>query len=318
MLTANSILSQVESLKADGLWLEAFDLLEQARKQMPTDRAIVKEYVSWLRKRSMDTEALSEVRRWLRSHDDMDFRLQEIGLLRDLLKPREAKVAAERVLAKSPENTLAIATYGWGLVNTGDIERGNKILRDALDVHPTDTNILFEHLKARLDARDLDGAIGPLSVAAVENPSDVLTHIYLGRAYRAAGRLEEAMEQAKLAEELEGPTFRVRYLVGRIEVDFGNYDLALDIGKSLVAGAPRDVQGHKLCAFALLGQGQFESALGYARSAMKAAPQNSEATYLFSASIKKLPRSALLKLIFQILWQGLKDTAASLRHRRTA
>ncbi|HET8887738.1 MAG TPA: tetratricopeptide repeat protein [Candidatus Angelobacter sp.] len=56
-----------------------------------------------------------------------------------------------------------------------------------------------------LEAKNYDGALMRYKDAAEEKPGDAAIHVRLGRVLERLGRLPQAMEQYKAAQELAGP-----------------------------------------------------------------------------------------------------------------
>ena len=91
----------------------------------------------------------------------MNEQLDFVGAEKELRKALEHGVTADGVyaaLALAPENALIMDTYGWILLQSGDVKRAVEPLTLAAQRVPKDPDIRLHLAKARIEAKDNAGA----------------------------------------------------------------------------------------------------------------------------------------------------------------
>ena len=93
-------------------------------------------------------------------------------------------INAGAILAQAQGSPLDAA---GDAIDRKDYSSAEKILSDYLQKHPKDSTAMLLLGTARLDAKDIDGAIDELNVLVKAEPMDWYGHIYLAQAYAQKG-----------------------------------------------------------------------------------------------------------------------------------
>ena len=103
-------------------------------------------------------KAITEYKRILEQTPDNSTVLNNLAWLYSLNGNPEAMDMAERAYRFSPENPGILDTYGWILVQQGQVEKGQRLIKQALDVIPGNLDIRYHYAIALLKAgNDAEG-----------------------------------------------------------------------------------------------------------------------------------------------------------------
>ena len=142
---------------------------------------------------------------------------------------RLSREAANRALAIDPEYALADATLGYiAEAYDQDLAVAARHFERALELAPTDTDIIFWAADLARNLDRLDEAIALLEYAVARDPVNMSVHNGLGLAYFFAGRLDEALASFRTMDSL-GPAGMGfgQSLIGWVLLEKGEPEAAL-------------------------------------------------------------------------------------------
>ncbi len=161
------------ALLAAGKPDEANAVSQRWLKDHPLD-VTVRAYLAEQRLASKDYRgAVSQLSDALRIEPDNLMLLNNIGWALNELGDPKAVEFAERAYAQAPQSASTADTYGWVLVTRGDVARGVALLRQAVELEPSDTGKRMRLARALIKAGDKDAArkeLGNLSKSDVAPP----------------------------------------------------------------------------------------------------------------------------------------------------
>ncbi|MHC4093137.1 MAG: tetratricopeptide repeat protein [Planctomycetota bacterium] len=141
---------------------------------------------------------------------------------------RLAREAADWALAIDPEFAEVHAELGgMSMIYDGDLAAAARHYERALELAPTDTEIVTTAglLASNLDR--LDESIAIWEYAVARDPVNSNAHMALGAAYRAAGRLDEAIASHRTALSLSPGRLGAQYNIGQDLLLMGELEAAL-------------------------------------------------------------------------------------------
>jgi len=158
-----------------------------------------------------------------------NFRRQASAVLRPVDEGfRLAREAADRALAIDPEHAQAHVILGHIAVNhDGDMAAGARHYERALELAPTDTDILGSAASLAISLGRLDEAVALRAGAVARDPVNPRGHSLLGYSYLQAGRLDEAIASYRTALNLSPGRIAAHYAIGMALLQKGEPEAAL-------------------------------------------------------------------------------------------
>jgi putative PEP-CTERM system TPR-repeat lipoprotein len=148
------IIKQHQLLRASGQTAEAQAVLAKLLRDNPTDPA-VRFYVATTSVQGKDyRDAIGRFREILAQQPDNVPALNNLAWALHEMNDATATTYAERAYAKAPNNPDVQDTYGWLLVERGDVKRGTELLKQATAASPNSAEIRLHLAKALLKGGD--------------------------------------------------------------------------------------------------------------------------------------------------------------------
>lgn len=144
-----------------------------------------------------------------------------------------ARAAAEKALALEPDNPEVHIRLALIHAYEGNRDAMTKEFQEALRLGPDNPLVLSVHAGGRANAGDLDGAIEYQKRAVSVDPLVTTSHNNLGGYLEWAGRLDEALAANEKAAELNPGNIDSRKAIGRIRLQKGHAQEALEIFQAL-------------------------------------------------------------------------------------
>jgi len=119
---------------------------------------------------------------------------------------REELAPLESEIKSNPTNTQARWLLGLSYFKTQDYVKTTELLHDVPSSGSTNVEVWYALGKALLEQNDVAGAISNLEVAVKLKPENAIFHYELGRAYTAAGRLDEGKRENETFNRLKKQT----------------------------------------------------------------------------------------------------------------
>jgi TolB-like protein/Flp pilus assembly protein TadD len=175
---------------------------------------------------------------------------------------RLGREAVEKALAIDPTYALAYARLGSiiSTLNNGDLAEAARHFTHALELEPTNTDIMTEVLQfaRRMGRFDLVVTLGEYVVA--HDPVNALAYGSLGGAYIRAGRNEEGLATIKTSLRLAPGRILAHYTMGGVYLRMGDTKTALaEIQQE--TGAPWRLDGLALVYHAMGRKAESDAAL---------------------------------------------------------
>jgi tetratricopeptide (TPR) repeat protein len=205
---------------------KAETLLAQAVNAWPTDPEARRHYAESLWQRGDRTEAilqLEEANRLAPDDSVVLARLAEMYLATG--KFNQARQDADRAIALDPKLPQAWAARGGALQATGQLEAAQADFLRALNYAPKDRGILMSVALLYQQQHQPERALQTLqSLADTYMPGEEPGHVFfmLGQTYATLGRVDEGVENLKIAITREKPTPEMFYTLGEVELMAGH------------------------------------------------------------------------------------------------
>jgi len=186
-----------------------------------------------------------------------------------------ARESYQEAVAADP--TLAIAYARWGLLLTLQLKHDEALIRTrrAVELSPSDPEILMIHGMALEWAGEISEAIQYINQALELNPNNATAHAFLAEAYIDSNRPDEALIKAQYAIELEPENMWAWRNLGYVYENLGQYDKALESYQQALAIQPLSSIYMSLGRNEFVKVGaDFQQALNYFRSATEVDPRN--------------------------------------------
>jgi TolB-like protein/Tfp pilus assembly protein PilF len=140
-----------------------------------------------------------------------------------------ARDAASEALAIDPESAEAHAQLGHvALLSDGDLGAAARHYEEAIELAPTDTDILTEAVTMLRILGRLDEAIALQEYALARDPVNATGHFRLGLIYQFAGRLDEAIASTEIALDLSPGRISAHNLLAVVYLLQGKPEPALE------------------------------------------------------------------------------------------
>ena len=127
--------------------------------------------------------------------------LGEVALAGEHLDDAIAEFERERV--RNPLDGNVYDRLGDAYTRAGDYTRAQQALQQALLLEPNSTGPYILLGKVLLKRQDPIGAVMYLERAERMDPTNYMTHNFLGQAYRAIGRTEDASREIQMAQKIQ-------------------------------------------------------------------------------------------------------------------
>jgi tetratricopeptide (TPR) repeat protein len=127
--------------------------------------------------------------------------LGEIALAGEHLDDAIAEFEKERV--RNPLDGGVYDRLGDAYTRAGDYTKAQQALQQALLLEPNSTGPYILLGKVLLKRQDPTGAVMYLERAERMDPTNYMTHNFLGQAYRAIGRTEDASREMQMAQKIQ-------------------------------------------------------------------------------------------------------------------
>jgi adenylate cyclase len=141
----------------------------------------------------------------------------------------EIRAAAERAIADDNGSSEVLGYAGCAITDLGDISRGEEILRQAVEIDPSNAQAHVALGATLVRFRDLEGGIARMRHGIKLSPRDRRLAFWgwaLGSALMRAERPLEALEEAKLAGRRDPRNFLLPLLESLAHLALGHHDLA--------------------------------------------------------------------------------------------
>jgi regulator of sirC expression with transglutaminase-like and TPR domain len=143
-----------------------------------------------------------------------------------------------------------------------NLERANKEVANALQLHPQFAEALTLRGILKLDADDNNGAIDDLSAAINVDPSYATAYLALGAAFNRAQRFDEALQTLDRGVALDPASWQGYFEIGKAHVSKGDYLAGIKgLEKAQSMSNDRYPPLHLVKAHALLALRQYENAM---------------------------------------------------------
>jgi Flp pilus assembly protein TadD len=180
------------------------------------------------------------------------------------------------------------------LLNSGDYERGIRLLRAVQTIDPENEVVLFNLGMALSDKMALDEAIELLAKLTHLNPSAANGFISLGVALSRAGQLEHAIAKLRMACELEPENPYAHRNLGGLLAKTGKTNEAIPHFHKLTTLVPSEPAGWFGLGEALAAEDRASEADAALRQVLKLSP-NSPISEAARQALTKLAESTLRK-----------------------
>ena len=175
-----------------------------------------------------------------------------------------ATAAAERAVSLDPDFAYARATVGTVLLFQGDVAGGVRHLERALEMDPTDTEVLMlAGGVLHIFLGRVDEAIPFYEYVAARDPLYLVNLGNLSMAYASTGRFEEAISTSRAVLTL-GPAVETELALAFIYYLMGRWEEAIATSRTALELEPSSLRTHGTVSLALLEMGDFEGALAEA------------------------------------------------------
>jgi tetratricopeptide (TPR) repeat protein len=199
-------------------------------------------------------------------HADLAITLQLAG------EQDEAIAEAQKALAETPNNPKIYITIGRAYLAKGDFNEAAKAFTHATQIHP-DVDVLYSLAVSWLSSKDPDARQRADSVfaemRAMAGDSGSL-HVLIGRAYRDAGVMPDAVQQFKRAIELDTTTPHAHYFLGLAYLSLNEWQptpqAQAEIEKE-VQYHPKDFLANYMLGFLASSERQYAVANKYLKTA---------------------------------------------------
>jgi tetratricopeptide (TPR) repeat protein len=186
---------------------------------------------------------------------------EAVPLLRDHLLHQRADLAARRVLAQA-------------LNALGRTEEATWELKDALDLAPENSELLYSLASSQLALRQVEEAGATFDRLKKLRPG-AATHVLVGRTYRDFGHYRQAEEELRRALQIEPGVRRAHYYLGTIylqgEGSKGLEEAPLEFEREL-RKAPGDYLANSYLGMARVALRSYVAAIPPLKNAIRAAP----------------------------------------------
>ena len=189
-----------------GKALDAIERCAQLAPDNPTMLLKLGEYRAQLGKHSPALEALQRVEKLNPSEPGLDAALGNVYL--SLLEVEKARAPLERALKENPNNPAVISSLASACAKARDHAAARRYYQQLLTLGFDDAEYHLGLGAALLGLGENEGAIVQLNDAASRNPRLEEVHFHLARAYRSAGRMEEAQRELVVFKALKANPFR--------------------------------------------------------------------------------------------------------------
>jgi TolB-like protein/Tfp pilus assembly protein PilF len=152
----------------------------------------------------------------------------EKGLREDEEGRKLAFAAVERARALDPESPQVHAVHAWlAMYMNGDLTEAAAHFERAMELAPTDPEILFDSATLLQDLGRMDAAIRLKELSVARDPVNPRRSYNLGNAYLFGRRYDEAVDAYRTALTLSPTLLGARYHIGRALLLKGDYAAAL-------------------------------------------------------------------------------------------
>jgi len=171
-----------------------------------------------------------------------------------------ARQAATSALEIDPEHGPSYAVLGRIATDSRDLANGALYLERALQMDPTNPDIVFEAAVLAMNVGRAEEAIALGEYVTARDPVNPAGHYNLGLAYRSAGHLNQAVASFRTSNSLSPGRLGAQYSIGRVLLMKGEPEAALAAFAEETDEEYR-IKGTALALYELGRQAEYESAL---------------------------------------------------------
>ena len=189
----------------------------------------------------------------------------------------EATKVFEQYTGQRPENAWGHFMLGLSAWKSGDLQKAETALEDALRIDPEHLKSLVNLSRVLLDEQRFDDAQMRLTAAGQIDPNSAEVHRLLGRTYKGQGKVDDAVTAYRRAIELDSEDAWSMNNLGLLFLEQGRTDDALPLLARAVQ-LKKDVSVfHNNLGMALEHTGRFGAAAAEYKSALTADPKYAKA-----------------------------------------
>ncbi|MEN3046470.1 MAG: tetratricopeptide repeat protein [Candidatus Hydrothermales bacterium] len=182
--------------------------------------------------------------------DDINSRLEFAKTLYQLGKYADALREYREVLSRESQNKEALKGMIKSYKKMGKFQEATAAIKRAQKILPDDVEISLDLAEVLYNQGNYDAAIKVLKEVISKDPKNAKAHLFLSFAYGEKGYLEEALEEALKAKELDPRISRIQGALG-IEEEVPSVEELLQesIGVSEIKADPFESKLHLLKAY---------------------------------------------------------------------
>jgi tetratricopeptide (TPR) repeat protein len=186
-----------------GLDEQALKTIKEAVEVAPSSAPIAQKYGELL----CSSDDFDEATRWLLKAQRMDSKLPrldfDLGVASYGSQDLEKTVTyAEREAALQPRDVSNLLLLASAQIKLAHWREAEQALDRAAILKPLDASALVLYGHAELEQEKYSGAVDALQRALEQDPTQLLAHFYLAKAYSGLGQKEQAQHEAALHREM--------------------------------------------------------------------------------------------------------------------
>ena len=183
----------------------------------------------------------------------------------------------EQYTGQRPENAWGHFMLGLSAWKSGDLQKAETALEDALRIDPEHLKSLVNLSRVLLDEQRFDDALLRLTAAGEIDPNSAEVHRLLGRTYKGQGKVDDAVTAYRRAIELDSEDAWSMNNLGLLFLEQGRTDDALPLLARAVQLKKDVAMFHNNLGMALEHTGRFAAAGAEYKSALTADPKYAKA-----------------------------------------
>lgn len=202
----------------------------------------------------------------------------------------EALSHLRRALEIWPDHPAYWANLGVSYLRKGRVFEAEKALSQSLDCAPNSTAYALLGI-IRLDQQRSNDAIDLLKKSVILTPEDVQSWYYLGLAYQAAAKNDEAISSYEKVLRLDARDFDAHRQLGILLLDRGLWNKAQEHLQEARDARPQDGELYRYLSEACLYGGDLNRALESGKRAVQLNPEDPRGHYQLGLVLSRLQKT---------------------------
>ena len=186
----------------------------------------------------------------------------------------QVKPILERAVSQNPNNPAARLILARFLLLERKYKEALNAVQPALGKSPRDPALLEVAGRAQLGAKNAAAAVESFRTLTQVKPNAGVAHRYLAEAYVAAGKLDQALPEAKKAADLDKHDLGARILLTRIYMTKHRYDDANKLATELASTYPKNAGVAEIQGMLAMAEGRPQDAIAAYRRGLSIADNN--------------------------------------------